>query len=788
MISLSAGGEMPTRHRASGLMRSILDVGVLLLLGIIPAPQLFAADYVCPADCNTDGVVTFAESANGLTDILTPHSSGSPSLCPAIDYNGDQSYGIEDLTRSRWARALGCEYVVAPAGLRGGVVNKATGSSIASATIKAWRLPVDNVLPLRGWPLYPTTPTPTPARSTSSSVAMASQGLPALNYAFDPPSASCGVGISSTPAPTPGWYRIRVSRSGYEPAVTYRYVGFSEPEKSFDTAACTTGDHRLADTQNFQLWPNTPPAGATPTPHPALPDLIVSTGFLEEELRSFVCVDMPNGAPWRDLAVVRVGVGAANVGEGNLELMADNLRDCTSANDNLRQRIFRSDGSTLELPLPPASILFHPSHLHFHLLGWAELRIINHDPSCSIATDRPADCVAANGDKISFCLQDSYEFDTELSNTSGKYYDDCIDGDQDGAITMGISRGWADAYFFTLPGLFVDITDVPLGSYWVEAEVNTGAGLIESTRNNNTGRAESLLNLSSSICSQSGANWQCTNTNNCETIDCRNIEPDCCTCPNGGSLNCTVCKEYFCHLDPDSPACLGKFGTCGPDCMFLGLSPVVCPPPAPTNTGTVSATFTPTATPTVSVTPTRTNTGTATVTGTRPTSTPTPILENLTFSFHGFGGTPGQTVSGISVSASGTQGRLAGAQFDFLLPNSVIAAPSSPTTGCAIASGLSATHTVVTSLPSDNPVSGFTRYRVLIAEKTVLSPTPSTASMNVFSDGVIASCAFSILSNASPGSYLMPLDRLRASDERGTYLHPRASQSGVIVADPNNCN
>jgi hypothetical protein len=64
------------------------------------AARADGAAFVCPLDCNTiNWVVTQSELPHGRNDILEPLPSGAPELCPAVDYDEDGSYGVEDRRR-----------------------------------------------------------------------------------------------------------------------------------------------------------------------------------------------------------------------------------------------------------------------------------------------------------------------------------------------------------------------------------------------------------------------------------------------------------------------------------------------------------------------------------------------------------------------------------------------------------------------------------------------------------------------------------------------------------------
>lgn len=84
----------------------------------------------------------------------------------------------------------------------------------------------------------------------------------------------------------------------------------------------------------------------------------------------------------------------------------------------------------------------------------------------------------ARGMKIGFCLEDFFPAAYPLLPI-GKDRFDCVH--------QGISEGWADQYHKTLDCQWIDVTNVPPGSYSLIISVNTGRTFHELNYDNNRG-------------------------------------------------------------------------------------------------------------------------------------------------------------------------------------------------------------------------------------------------------------------------------------------------------------
>jgi hypothetical protein len=107
---------------------------------------------------------------------------------------------------------------------------------------------------------------------------------------------------------------------------------------------------------------------------------------------------------------------------------------------------------------------FQECHGHYHFKGFA-----------SYVLRAPDGSLAAEGRKISFCLEDVSRWDPAAPARS-RY--DCE--------MQGIRAGWSDIYDSGLPGQWIDVTDVPPGDYNLEITINPDLLLEEADYSNNT--------------------------------------------------------------------------------------------------------------------------------------------------------------------------------------------------------------------------------------------------------------------------------------------------------------
>jgi hypothetical protein len=105
-------------------------------------------------------------------------------------------------------------------------------------------------------------------------------------------------------------------------------------------------------------------------------------------------------------------------------------------------------------------------HGHRHFLGYALYRLLN-----------AAGAEIARGHKQSFCLLDSRRTGLVSGARASAQYT---------CSNQGISSGWSDIYGRGLDCQYVDITDVPAGTYRLNVVINRFAGIPESDYTDNT--------------------------------------------------------------------------------------------------------------------------------------------------------------------------------------------------------------------------------------------------------------------------------------------------------------
>ncbi|MBX3219966.1 MAG: hypothetical protein KF795_05560 [Labilithrix sp.] len=103
-------------------------------------------------------------------------------------------------------------------------------------------------------------------------------------------------------------------------------------------------------------------------------------------------------------------------------------------------------------------------HKHYHFTGFAHYRLVADD----------SDKVVLLGRKQAFCARDSARVD-RAAPFNARY--DCG--------LQGIQVGWSDIYDPSLPCQFLDVTDVPSGTYRLEVEVNPDRTMTELRYDNN---------------------------------------------------------------------------------------------------------------------------------------------------------------------------------------------------------------------------------------------------------------------------------------------------------------
>lgn len=170
---------------------------------------------------------------------------------------------------------------------------------------------------------------------------------------------------------------------------------------------------------------------------------------------------------------IRLSTGTPNEGAGKLYVYGG--ADLGNGKQQVIQRVYRSNGTFWERNA--GQFVYHPTHNHIHVEAWCQYRMREVLPGDGVGA------VLAEGEKTSFCILDLAVFDSSLPGfPPGGQFNTCS------STTQGLSVGWMDIYSKELDGQWIDITDLPNGEYWLEAEVDPEGNFLESDETNNIGR------------------------------------------------------------------------------------------------------------------------------------------------------------------------------------------------------------------------------------------------------------------------------------------------------------
>lgn len=206
--------------------------------------------------------------------------------------------------------------------------------------------------------------------------------------------------------------------------------------------------------------------------------------------------------------MIRLSNATPNIGWGPMEIHGSNSCWCDTVtvpcstslcpNGNpptqqLTQRIYHKNGSNLTYhdTLTPGTMSYHPSHGHIHINNWSEFKLVKEDTSIADPLQWP---VVATGAKVSFCL-------INLGNCTSDY-GWCLDtngnvltmqdipnapfGQVSGCgVDQGIYTGMLDIYDQNLPDMYIDLTGVCNGDYYIISYTDPDNNFIEQNENNN---------------------------------------------------------------------------------------------------------------------------------------------------------------------------------------------------------------------------------------------------------------------------------------------------------------
>jgi hypothetical protein len=181
----------------------------------------------------------------------------------------------------------------------------------------------------------------------------------------------------------------------------------------------------------------------------------------------------------------------ANVGDGPFELRY--RMEGLATEQQLRQRVYASDGSFDEFTVDTYE--FHPAHAHFHYKNFGQAFLYRLNPDGTMDKVRES---RKNG----FCMIDventRFGLDEHGLPYKGEaprtyYFPRCnapTERDEHGTYMVnGISVGWADVYNWFLADQYIEISGVPDGLYVIETRANPIRSVHETTFDDNTARS-----------------------------------------------------------------------------------------------------------------------------------------------------------------------------------------------------------------------------------------------------------------------------------------------------------
>lgn len=177
---------------------------------------------------------------------------------------------------------------------------------------------------------------------------------------------------------------------------------------------------------------------------------------------------------------LRFGQAMSNVGNGPVD-----VRYSTPAGQRPHevpgsQRIYRADGTYRDVP-SVGVMHYHPIHDHYHFEDF------------SISTlENSSGAVVATGKKNGFCMADTeMPWWARKGNAPQSYpAPRCLEPEPSSppgvdAFKNGISRGWADEYWWALPDQMIEVSSLTDGTYTLVTHVDPNDKLHEVAERNN---------------------------------------------------------------------------------------------------------------------------------------------------------------------------------------------------------------------------------------------------------------------------------------------------------------
>jgi hypothetical protein len=159
--------------------------------------------------------------------------------------------------------------------------------------------------------------------------------------------------------------------------------------------------------------------------------------------------------------VLRFSNGIANTGEGVIGpwQMVPVIPADKNSPQKANQQFLDANGNVVATCSTASESVYHPAHKHFHISGVASFEVHSKSAGGPLKGESLG--------KVTSCLIDWVRLDGN-SPDNERGYSSCDSGVQ------GISPGWVDQYHMALEGQSIDITGMPVGTYYLVSKANPG--------------------------------------------------------------------------------------------------------------------------------------------------------------------------------------------------------------------------------------------------------------------------------------------------------------------------
>ncbi|MEV4316204.1 lysyl oxidase family protein [Actinocrispum sp. NPDC049592] len=184
---------------------------------------------------------------------------------------------------------------------------------------------------------------------------------------------------------------------------------------------------------------------------------------------------------------LRFGQAMSNIGDGPVDVRFSTPKGQRPPEVPGSQRIFRSDGTYHDVP-SIGTMHYHPIHQHYHFEDFSVSELWAADASGKPTGTAPV----ATGKKNGFCMADTeLPWWAKKGNAPQSYpAPRCLEPGADSpadvdAFNNGISRGWADEYWWALPDQMIEVSALTDATYVLVTHVDPANKIKELNEANN---------------------------------------------------------------------------------------------------------------------------------------------------------------------------------------------------------------------------------------------------------------------------------------------------------------